>query len=439
MFLTLTYANNVFFFQIQRRKSIFRRQLSRVLANEEKGKHLRYIHYLSNTESTEESFEELRNSISQIAKEKQYFVKHLPLRWIKLENALDVLRDFGINVITLEDVIQLANQNAISERKEVMLFLNYQHNIGNIIFFEDTDQYIILNPKWLVKAFRCLISDKIDHTLKITAEWKDLEDSGRLSEKLICKLFEKESNLEFLKYQSHILAVLEKFNIITRPLILNSYNRTDLSHSYYMPSMIVDSPAFQQIRKTFGTDNSQCLSSPWLCLEFNFLPIAYFSHILLAFLRNYTVCEETNKKLALYHGKGVFYLDNSKCAKMIVCFSKNAISMQIWRWVKLRKGKFSSAREFLCSVITSLNAKLEQRVSYNVKVKCKMGSYEVPKGRITFAEIKEEHSYFCEEHKQIHKSNDFIDTWFEDISIVSSDSCFNTCTHVYCIYCFKIF
>lgn len=169
MFLTLTYANNVFFFQIQRRKSIFRRQLSRVLANEEKGKHLRYIHYLSNTESTEESFEELRNSISQIAKEKQYFVKHLPLRWIKLENALDVLRDFGINVITLEDVIQLANQNAISERKEVMLFLNYQHNIGNIIFFEDTDQYIILNPKWLVKAFRCLISDKIDHTLKITA------------------------------------------------------------------------------------------------------------------------------------------------------------------------------------------------------------------------------------------------------------------------------
>ncbi|VDI58566.1 Hypothetical predicted protein, partial [Mytilus galloprovincialis] len=401
---------------IQQRRSDFRRQFNRALANEEKRKHLREIYFLSNTESPEETFDGLRNIISRISKERQYFIEHLPLRWISLENALDVLREFQINVISLGDVMQLASQNTINEKKEVILFLNYQHSIGNMIFFEDTDECIILNPKWLVKAFRCLISDKIDHNLKITAEWTDLEESGRLSEKLIRKLFEKESNLEFVKYQSHILAVLEKFNIINRPSILDINNKKNLLHAYYMPSMIVDSPPFQQIRKDFGIDNTQCLASPWLCLEFNFLPIAYFSHILLSFLRHYTVCEETNhRKLALYHGKGVFYLDNSKYTKMIVCFSKNAISIQIWSWVKLGAGIFSSVKEHLCSMITCLNDKLKQHVSYYVKVKCKTGSYEVLSGRLTFDEVKERQSYFCEEHKQIHQTNHLFETWFEDI------------------------
>lgn len=379
------------------------------------------MYFLSNTESTEKTFEGLRNIISRIAKEKDYFVERLPLRWISLENAFDVLRDFGINVISLSDVLQLASQNEIYERNEVILFLNYQHNIGNMIFFEDTDECIILNPIWLVQAFRCLISDKIDHNLKITTEWKILEDSGRLSERLIRKLFEKESNLEFVKYQSHILAVLEKFNIINRPSILDSNNKPVRLRSYYMPSMIADSSSFRQISKNFGVDDVQCIVSPWLCLEFKFLPFAYFSRIFLFFLRNYTICEEAkDRKLALYHGKGVFYLDNSKCTKMIVCFSKNAISIQIWSWVRLGEGIFSTLKEHLCSEIICLNTKLNQHISYNIKGKCNTGSFELPSGRVSFKEIEERQSYFCEEHTKIHQCNELFETWFKFFPSVSS-------------------
>ncbi|CAG2205050.1 unnamed protein product [Mytilus edulis] len=311
---------------------------------------------------------------------------------------------------------KLAQNNSIEE-DELLRFLNNQHKIKNVIFFNDLKDYIILQPDWLVKCFRCLVNDHQKRTDAISFNaCQTLKTTGELSETLIDRLFQKEPTLQFGNRKRHLLRVMEKFDIIVQPLFRDTDNDIcQKSHLYYLPCMIKKSLQFNDIKKMFIKENVKVTITPWLVFEFKFLPLAFFNHILFYYVRNYTVCKAETGYPALYLGKAVFYVDRENLSNFIICFSQNAISLQVWNWRDVDEDINKQMLSELCNQIEHIRGTLGQNLSYNIKAKCSLGDFSKRDGRISLTEITntKHEVYFCEEHQQKHSNEDIEKTWLK--------------------------
>ncbi|CAC5396546.1 unnamed protein product [Mytilus coruscus] len=399
--------------KVEDRKKEYDNNFLRIFGKQKKVDHNRGILYISNEYPDKKEIESLKEKIWKIAAEMNYFSEKRPTRWINLENALEVLKDMEEKVYSWTNIVKLAHENSIEE-KELLIFLNYHHKIGNIIFFEDKPDYIILQPNWLVKCFRCLVcdDDKKKHSSLTGTEMFKLKHKGELSETLISELFEKDTDLNFGKYKPHILDVMEKFDIIVKPQFSESDNK-----SYYMPCMIETSCNLSEIKANCFTQG-HC--TPWLVLEFEFLPVAYYNHIMYDYIRQYTVCEVKSGFPAIYKGKAVVYLDEAKSKMLIICFSKNAISLQIWEWSDTNAKLYENILREICGKIDKLEDKLIHNLHYKIKANCSTGDYSQSFGRISYEELtrqcKETEKYNCKDlkHKgQWHNKNEIENTWLK--------------------------
>ncbi|CAG2256069.1 unnamed protein product [Mytilus edulis] len=260
--------------KVEERKGAFNEQFDSIFHDQAKVNHRRGIYFLSNKEDGHHEIKNLKDHISKIAKQMGYFAESLPTKWIHLENALAVLKGFNIDVYEWENMLKLAQKNSIEE-DELLLFLNNQHKIGNIIFFNELKEYIILQPA---------------------------------------------------------------------------------------------------VKKT--------------------------------------------EHPALYRGKAVFYLDRDKLSKFIICFSRNAISLQIWKWSDVDENMYKKVLNELCDRIESIRGTMGQNLSYYIKAKCQTADFAKRVGRIGYEDLLEKDLYMCEEHDDTHSKTDIINTWLKhDVSI----------------------
>lgn len=406
------------FLQVEEMKQ--KNKFFEIFGLQKKIKHTRSICFISNKHPDEKEINLLKNEISKIAKDMEYFAEERPTRWLNLENTLEVVKNLQKNVPVLarKYVETLADKNSI-HGEELLLFLNYQHKIGNIIFFADIPDYIILEPNWLVKYFRCLVCDdgKIGKTV---TERYELTREGKLSDKLIDELFSKEPDLNFGEYKTLIFEVLKKFDIIVELPLLNI-------SSYYMPCMIEKQTSLSDIKMSFNvkdSNHSEC--TPWLVFEFKFLPIAYNNHILVSYIRNYNVCKvksgdtEGEAQPAIYAGKVVVYLDDTKTRQLIICFSRNAISLQVWKRRVMEDKTYKKIIQELISKIAELEKKFTHNISFEIKAKCSHGDYSDSSGRVTCEDLNQlcdgEREYLCAEHNCFHRKEDIENIWLKHVS-----------------------
>ncbi|XP_076086192.1 uncharacterized protein LOC143056900 [Mytilus galloprovincialis] len=355
-----------------------------------------------------------------------FFEEELPTQWIQLENALSVLKhESKQNILSFQNFVELSHITFIEE-EELLPFLTYQHKIGNIIFFEDIKEYIILQPEWLVKCFRCLVCDdhefKRNHAIVNSTDWQHLKNTGQLADDIIDRLFEKEPDLEFGKYKTHILHVMEKFDILVKPKFIDTNDDSSrIPNSYYIPCMIKQqSTSLDIIKNMFEGEKGKFSFSPWLILEFEFLPLAYFNHILFYYITRYKVCEKAGQK-TLYRGKTLVNLDKTGLRKLCICFSKNAIAFQVWKLTDVDDNIYSTILVELCRKIKDLKKKLRQSISYHIKAKCSNGDYSNKEGRMTYKELGdmcENGRYLCPEHNEMHSKDDVEKTWLQHADIV---------------------
>ncbi|CAG2225273.1 unnamed protein product [Mytilus edulis] len=148
--------------KLQGRQKYLDDQFSQLHGEQEKYQHYRHKYFISNTKDPDKIFEKIRKKISEIAQNMPLWGKSVPLKWILLENLINVNRDNGKHFISFNDMIKMAKQPEIGilDKGEVSTFLHFQHEVGNIIFFKDIPDLIILEPQWLANAFRCLVSDR---------------------------------------------------------------------------------------------------------------------------------------------------------------------------------------------------------------------------------------------------------------------------------------
>ncbi|XP_071121648.1 probable serine/threonine-protein kinase roco6 [Mytilus edulis] len=412
-------------------KRMYNEKVSTIISKQKRADHRRGIYFISNTHFLEEDIEEikrLRAHISEIAKKMKYFAETVPTRWIQLENVLGVLKGVNKNnVCSFKTIQQLADRMSVEE-EELLLFLDYQHKIGNIIFFNEIREYIILQPEWLVKCFRCLVcdsnADKRDFNVICPTAFEKLTTTGELPDKLVDQLFQKEPDLNFKAYKAHLLNVMEKFDIVIKPTFRDTSNKAcHISNSYYLPCMIEKPSPYTSIRNAFIQNNADVAITPWLVFEFEFLPLAYFNHILFHYIRHFEVCIESidkSEKKAIYSGKAVFFLDEFR--KFIICFSHNAISLQIWEWGGVNEDThdiYENVLNTLRNAIESIRENLSHDIPYTIKAKCRTGDYFNKAGRKSLMELPMKNIYMCEEHQQTHPKKEIEHVWLKhDVKIL---------------------
>ncbi|XP_052097366.1 probable serine/threonine-protein kinase roco8 [Mytilus californianus] len=178
--------------EFKKREKELNNQIDHVFGFQSKYHHLYNKFYLSNTKDSNEDFEKLQYAIYETARKMDNWGNAFPLKWILLEHLIEINKINGKNFINFPDMSNLAKHPDINilEKEELLLFLRFQHNVGNIIFFENIQDLIILRPQWLADAFRCLVSDKVDYRrLHHLKDWTLFTRQGKMSESLITELF----------------------------------------------------------------------------------------------------------------------------------------------------------------------------------------------------------------------------------------------------------
>lgn len=377
-----------------------------------KYQHFRKCFYLSNKQKSAEEFGKLRETISEIAKNMENWGESVPLKWILLEQLIETNRKKGKNFIKFNDMVKLAKHQEIkiSDTDELKLFLRIQGKVGNIIYFEDITNLIILEPQWLVNAFRCLVSDKLDiNSLNdkrkpICSHWTELQTTGRISNFLITTLFELKGGDQALEQKDDLIKVMKKFDILVE------IEGTD---TYIMPSKMPSSD-LKTVCKTVGVCTEYCERTSWFCLKFEFLPPVFFNHLSAWLLKQYQPFKLTDgsSSLALYKEVCVFNFDNSGCDKLLMTMSTDTIALQVVSFDTKKKDLSD-----LCSIVRkNLENKIEdikQRYSlellYVKRFQCNDGNYEI--NAISLEDLRTQDSYYCHYHKYAHESKMIYLPW----------------------------
>lgn len=315
------------------------------------------IHFLSNKSHDETDFDNLRESIFKAASKLPSWKEDKPVRWIRMENELDsVRRREKKSVLTRSDIIQIAKGLSvpISDPDEVNLFLKYQHELGNIIYFEDIQDYIIIRPSWLIDAFKCLVcASDFRNKLLNYPDWVDLKNTGKAKKQFIRELLKFVP--ECYDHQKYVLDVMMKFDIIVR-------DDSDSEPGYIIPSMIdkTSTPPWNTIVEKYSANCDPCERTSWLCLDFDFLPPAIFNNILV---RHMT--DDKYKLLELYHKSAIFDINSNSSKKLVIYNSYNTICLQVWSWINDK----TSCRDIYRSLIDNIS---EQKSKFGVKVPYKI-------------------------------------------------------------------
>ncbi|VDI71244.1 Hypothetical predicted protein [Mytilus galloprovincialis] len=391
---------------LKKRKKELNDQLDQVLGLQSKYHHLHKKCYLSNLTDTDEEFVKLQHVISETARKMDNWGNTFPLKWILLEHLIDINKNDGKNIINLNDMSKLAEHHDINilEKDELLLFLRFQHTVGNIIFFENIPDLIILKPQWLADAFRCLVSDRIDdsglHHLK---DWTLFRRQGKVSESLITELFKSKDGSQFSGQKNNLHKVMEKLDILVK--IENS--------SYYIMPSQMPSSKFEDVCRNVGILTKNCKRTSWLCYKFKFLPPSFFNHISAWFIKQYipSKVDSDATSFALYRGICVFDIDISGCEKILVTMSTDTIALQVVSFSE-QEG-FGSMCSGIHSEVTQLFEDIKQRykvnISFKIHFKCSDGYYF--KDTFEYDNLIIEKKRFCIQHKQMHRSDQILSPW----------------------------
>lgn len=366
------------------------------------------LFWLSNITDTDEKFEKLRLEISAVAKRMERWGESVPLTWIRLEYLVETKKHDGTNFINLSEMVGLAKHPDIDilEIDEVLLFLRFQHELGNIIYFDDIQDLIILHPQWLSDAIRCLVSDNICDKLQNRSDWNVFVQNGQINYDLIIELFKSNCGNKFSEQADNLLILMEKMDVL--------FKISDIG-SYIIPSRI-PSVSFDEVCKEICVEESICKRTSWICLKFTFLPPAFFNHISVYLLGKYkpTKMKIAQQSIAFFLGVCVFDIDKSG-TKLLVTMTTNTVALQLL--------SFSNGEEkfkILCSKIrkdilvkaSSIKQRYKFKIFYELHFKCSTGHYY--KDTMSYEDLKNSTTYYCNQHKQKHKSVQIYMPWMMD-------------------------
>ncbi|XP_063442140.1 uncharacterized protein LOC134722449 [Mytilus trossulus] len=383
-------------------------------------RHIRdeYTQFISNTKDNNGVFQEIRKSILKLARTIKTWNKDYPLKFIQLEKRLQEKKK-ELPIISFPEMQHLSlDSSKPLSTAELTLFLKYHHEIRALVYFEDLPGHIILDTQWLSDAFKSIVTaDKFQlkiKTFKNKEKWDDLNQRGILHNEVLGDILKNEQSILY-KHKDHILKVMEKFDIIIRPIISEEDATTEIS-CYFVPCMVKEKPECD-IYQMFKVTEDTCRKSTWFCLKFNFLPPHLINHLIASLCREYEVAKvattkQKKNKIALFRGTAIFDLQKTKLQKLLITKSPNLIQIQILEFMMstiIENGSYSHISEFIERETDKIIKKRYKmtNVTFERKWECGCVKPDSVKGSNVFIEERNT-EYFCEACTATHK---LIDEW----------------------------
>ncbi|XP_060581953.1 uncharacterized protein LOC132738466 [Ruditapes philippinarum] len=308
---------------------------------------IRHEFFLLDNTKQDTELERLKDTILSISETMPYWGELIPAKWLELEQVLDEKRLEGKPFITMKQLVQLDNTLAspLKDKKQLQLFLKAHHDTGSIIHFGDSDKlnkFIILQPQWIINAFRSLIGATDFRTKygNLQSQWEEFNENGRLTSEFARQIWKLDEENSFLKNSDLLLDVLEKLDIIAMASVLTedgeAVRKLDF---YYVPCMLKEIPPITLLQKQ---ERIGSFSTPVLCLSFcnDFMPPAIFYRVVALCIGKWPIAKN-GKKILMYCGCAVFEVNYGKGEDLhrLYLFSKQSkIGLRITRYSSKKAG-----------------------------------------------------------------------------------------------------
>ncbi|VDI82314.1 Hypothetical predicted protein [Mytilus galloprovincialis] len=396
----------------------YRDELVKSLGSDRRKDHLRNFFAISNLNSSEDEIEKLRQYIFAIAKQQDNWGEKVPVKWIPFGNKIEELRLEGKTVVTVGELMEVNKSllSPLSNMRELISFLVLHHDIGNIIYFEDVGESVIMCPQWFANALRCVVGAKCFKARSLHIDWEQYEKTGFLQKKLIEHLF-KETESSLSEFKEHIFNVMEKYDILVCADILDQeYDMHNNDFNYLVPCMVRTS-GWQILSNKFINFTKSAI----LCFEYDFLPSMFFCHVVVYFLRRFklTNCSDNPSGYVgeLYRDVALFDIDDTGCEKVLLCSHKNSIQAQIWIWGIGMENTGRMIRCLLEDDIFVIQRKYDVMKAVEIKIKCPESTLISNKGGINLESLRPVREYWCKEHNIIHECLLFKQYWMLNVTV----------------------
>ena len=221
----------------------------------------------------------LREKLRSVAQSLPQAREAIPLKWLRFEHILRVLREKHYKWMPINEARQIATDNCgIYDDEQFRTMLNFMHDQKILIHFNKTPELnntVILDPQWLINIFKEVITVKrYEPTEGIVEEFLlKLQDTGILDERLLDHKWKSVIDMYSKDTCKRLIAIMERFSLLCPwP--------SDGEHKQYLvPSMLMSPP----------TDNVvELLSSvriPSLFVRFDLgrVPPGLFTRLVLQF------------------------------------------------------------------------------------------------------------------------------------------------------------
>ncbi|KAL3888903.1 hypothetical protein ACJMK2_001263 [Sinanodonta woodiana] len=365
--------------------------------------------------------DDIKRRIFELASQQTHWGEEKPARWLPLEQEIMAIKAYGVKVapLSLVEEINRSSSIKIEDRDELEVFLTFQHDIGTILYFnaEGLREKVVLDPQWMIDAIKSLITDHrfIKRNPTVNKEWYAFNDHGKLTHELIDAIWTKKEKPDFHDNKEYLILVMEKLNIIARPMSYTMDGKSVKKEDYYLAPCILKQCTPKEIicpRSVTGKESTTALC---FVSKEKFLPPPIFHRLVGACLTHWPIAKQNNENL-IYCGCCAYDIDEYHRLTLHflghVIFARVTIIADISQSSKV----CSEARKFISENLSKITENLGQSLEFEQHIQCPDCGANSLEGMIAMPRLQKEKTVVCHEHVESHplESQQLLKFWFED-------------------------
>ncbi|XP_078366217.1 uncharacterized protein LOC144650420 [Oculina patagonica] len=184
----------------------------------------------------DDDIDRLRDNIQEVLELEPYMGEKIPIRWFHFEKIVQALVAKSIYHVKLEKLQNIIRRYiGINEKEEMMLMLNFYHDLGEIVKHGST---VVLQTQWLIDLFKqIIVVPPFKKTIPVISDcWNELQNRGILRTELINHVFDKhvKSGLDV----NDILNLMEFYGLIAK---FSPNSETEVPR-YFVPAQLETAP-----------------------------------------------------------------------------------------------------------------------------------------------------------------------------------------------------
>ncbi|XP_060564052.1 uncharacterized protein LOC132723369 [Ruditapes philippinarum] len=386
---------------------------------------------IDNTNEDDKGIKDLKKELLKIARRDE-FKNPIPAKWIHLEKSLYKLQKQKI--ITFEEVMKedAKNEFPVGNKEGVTLFLQYHHARGTLVFFDEgsISNYVVLDPQYLVDAFKCIITSQNFCTKDSTYRplWNKLTSKGILESKLIDQQWRKNDKMDFMKWRNVLLEILKKHCVIAEALEYDEKNCTSTGLGWYIVPSLLKDHSSQNVIDDFLNGKRRTLVRLVYQFQDSSVTKAEYDRLIATSLGMCTWSVVIfRKKHLLFKNLGVFRIGSNLVGLIEEVLSEQTIELMfVARSGEITEGQGDEFRRLAESVFNqSQRRRGIDNVSktFTVMCRCNHASHGKEKSKLmNMSDLKTRSEVPCEDYENhTFKVQEAVSEWFLPERIESYD------------------